>query len=64
MKLKDVLAVISGGTRIEIYADLETVFSGKMAEITKTEWDQRVGSYMDREVYRINTVDGLITLAV
>lgn len=64
MKLRDVLATISGGTPIRIFAGCTTIFSGKMAEITKKEWNLKVGGYMDCEVFRMNTVNGAITLAI
>lgn len=64
MKLKDVLAVISGGTHIKIYADLKLIFKGEMAAIQKTVFEETVGPHLDSEVYRLNTVDGYITIAV
>lgn len=60
MKLKDVLAVISGGT----HADLKLIFKGEMAAIQKTVFEETVGPHLDSEVYRLNTVDGYITIAV
>lgn len=64
MKLNDVLSVISGGTYIIIYADLKEVFCGKMTHVNKKEWDKYMSDYVDREVIRINTMNGAITIAV
>lgn len=50
MKLHEVLSVISGGTKITIYADCTTIFSGKMAEVTKEKWKEDVETYLDCEV--------------
>lgn len=64
MKLNNVLSVISGGTYIKIYVGCNNVFSGKMAEVNKAQWDKFMGEYLDCEVIRINTIDGAITIAV
>lgn len=64
MKLHEVLSVISGGTKLVIYADCANVFSGKMADIAKKKWDEDVGMYLDYEVIRLNVVDKAITIAV
>ena len=64
MKLKDVLSIISGSTKIRIFAGCIEIFYGKMAEVTKSEWDKNVGIYLECEVIRLNTVNGAITIAV
>lgn len=64
MKLRDVLNVIGGGTDIRIYAGCLSVFHGKMCDAKKASWNEHVGTYMDCEVIRLNTVDGAITIAV
>jgi len=64
MTLKDVLAVISGGTNIVIYVGCITAFYGKMAETTKEYWKENIEMYMDCEVIRINSVNNAITIAV
>lgn len=64
MKLHEVLSVISGGTKITIYADCVTIFSGKMAETTKEKWREDVETYLDCEVIRLNIVNDAITIAV
>lgn len=64
MELKNILAVISGGTPIRISVDCKDVFAGCMADTLKSDFNIVVGPYLDREVYRINTIDGFITLAV
>ena len=64
MKLWNILAVIGGDTRIIIYGGHKELFNGKMCEASKTEWDTKVGEYMNNEVIRVNTKDGVITIAV
>lgn len=66
MELKNILSVISGGTGIQIFADLKSIFCGCMCEIKKEEFDRCVGEYLERKVYRINYNDEkkVITLAV
>lgn len=64
MKLYEVLSVISGSTKITIYADCANVFSGKMAETTKEKWKEDVETYLDCEVIRLNVADNTITIAV
>lgn len=64
MKLIDVLNIISGGTPIKISVDCKDVFAGCMADTLKVDFNNIVGPYLDREVYRLNTMDGFITLAV
>lgn len=62
--LRDILSVISGGTHIIIYADFVEVFNGKMCNVSKNEWENKMYTYMNREVIRVNTVDGAITICV
>lgn len=64
MKLWNILAVISGSTHIIIYDGCAEVFNGKMCEVTKTEWEEKMERYMDNEIIRVNTIDGAITIAV
>ena len=64
MKLQEVLDAISGGTPVKISADCKDIFAGCMADTLKIDFDRVVGPYLDRDVYRINTMDGFITLAV
>lgn len=64
MKLHEVLSVISGGTKIIIYADCITIFSGKMAETTKEKWKEDVETYLDCEVIKLNIANDAITIAV
>ena len=64
MKLRNILDVISGGTNIIIYVGCIKIFNGKMCEVSKTEWDEKIDIYMDCEVIRINTVNGAITIAI
>jgi len=58
------LNVISGGTDIRIYVGCLSLFHGKMCNVKKDDWDERIGIYMDCEVIRLNTVDNAITIAV
>ena len=64
MKLHNVLNVISGGTNIRISANCKVIFSGQMSNVKIDDWTEIIGPYLDDEVYRINTVDGYITIAV
>ena len=64
MTLENVLNVISGGTPIRISANFKDIFQGCMADVLKTDFKMIVGPYLDEEVYRINTIDGVITIAV
>lgn len=64
MKLHEALSVISGGTKIIIYVDCITIFSGKMAETTKEKWKEDVETYLDCEVIRLNVANDAITIAV
>lgn len=64
MKLHEVLSVISGSTKIIIYADCITIFSGKMAETTKEKWKEDVETYLNCEVIRLNIANDAITIAV
>ena len=64
MKLQDVLNVISGGTPIRISANCKDIFAGCMADVLKVDFNNVVGPYLNDDVYRINTMDGFITLAV
>ena len=64
MKLWNILAVISGGTHIIIYVGCAEVFNGKMCEVSKTEWDEKMDKYMNEEIIRVNTINGAITIAV
>ena len=64
MKLYEVLSVISGSTKITIYAGCITIFSGKMAETTKEKWKEDVETYLDCEVIRLNVANDAITIAV
>ena len=64
MKLWNILAVISGGTHIIIYDGLAEVFNGKMCEVSKTEWDEKMDGYMNNDIIRVNTIDGAITIAI
>lgn len=64
MKLYQILTVISGGTHIIIYSGCAEVFNGKMCEVSKTDWDEKMDIYMNEEVIRVNTIDGAITIAV
>ena len=70
MTLENVLSAISGGTKIVIHAHMKEIFRGCMADVSdegpmsKEDWYRIVGPYLREEVYRINTVDGFITLAV
>jgi hypothetical protein len=62
--LCEVLSVISGGTKITIYAGFTTIFSGKMTETTKEKWKEDVETYLDCEVIRLNIANDAITIAV
>ena len=42
MKLHEVLSVINGGTKIIIYSDCITIFSGKIADATKEKWKEDI----------------------
>lgn len=66
MELKNILSVISGGTGIQIFADLNSIFCGCMCEISKEEFDRCVEKYLERKVYRINYDERkrVITLSV
>ncbi len=64
MKLWNILSVISGGTHIIIYDGCTEVFNGKMCEVSKTEWNEKVEKYMNCDIIRVNTIDGAITIAV
>jgi len=64
MKLYNILSVISGGTHIIIYDGCAEVFNGKMCEVSKTEWDEKMDRYMNNDIIRVNTIDGAITIAV
>ena len=64
MKLHEVLSVISGGTKLVIYADCINVFSGKMADVTKEKWNKDIGTFLNEEVIRINIKNDSITIAV
>lgn len=64
MKLWNILSVISGGTHIIIYDGCMEVFNGKMCEVSKTEWNEKVEKYMNCDIIRVNTIDGAITIAV
>jgi len=64
MKLWNILSVISGGTHIIIYDGCMEVFNGKMCEVSKTEWNEKVENYMNCDIIRVNTIDGAITIAV
>lgn len=64
MKLCEVLSVISGSTKIIIYAGCSTIFFGKMAETTKEKWKEDVETYLDCEVIRLNVANNAITIAV
>lgn len=64
MKLWNILSVISGGTHIIIYDGYAEVFNGKMCEVSKTEWNEKVENYMNCDIIRVNTINGAITIAV
>lgn len=64
MTLQSVLDVISGGTPIKISVDCKDVFAGCMADTLKVDFNRVVGHALNREVYRLNTIDGFITIAV
>ena len=64
MKLYNILSVISGGTHIIIYDGCAEVFNGKMCEVSKTEWNEKMDRYMNNDIIRVNTIDGAITIAV
>ena len=64
VKLKDLLEKIGGGTYIWIYVDNKEMFAGKMCAVSKSKWDKIMGEYMDRDIIRLNTTNGAITIAV
>lgn len=64
MKLYNILSVISGGTHIIIYDGCVEVFNGKMCEVSKTEWNEKMDRYMNNDIIRVNTINGAITIAV
>lgn len=64
MKLWEILAVISGGTHIIIYDGCAEVFNGKMCEVKKSVWKENMNERIIKDVIRVNTIDGAITIAV
>ena len=64
MKLWNILAVISGDTHIIIYDGYAEVFNGKMREVTKTAWEEKMDKYMNEDIIRVDTIDGAITIIV
>ena len=64
MTLKNVLDVISGGTPIRISANCKDIYVGCMADTLKVDFNRIVGPYLGEEVYRLNTIDNMITIAV
>lgn len=63
MTLRNVLETISGGTKIKIHIDCNEVFSGCMSDITKEEFNNLIGENINNTVYRLNTMDGYLTIA-
>lgn len=63
MTLQNILNIISGDTPIKIIVDFKVIFAGCMSDTTKTNFNIIVGPYLSREVYRLNTMDGFITIA-
>lgn len=60
--LNDIVEVMSDGTDVEIFADLEKVYFGQLANMPKSEYEK----YKNRTVYRINInkSEKCITVAV
>ena len=65
MELGNVLKTIGGGTRIQIFAEGQSIFCGCMCEILQADFERLIEKYSKNKVYRINynKDNGAITLA-
>ena len=64
MKLRELTNVIDGTISIMIYNGPKTVFNGAMHSISKEDWDNAVGNYMDYDVLSINLMCGILIIAI
>lgn len=60
MTLGNILNTISGGTKIRIIVDHNSIFNGYLVDSKSEEYIQ---IYFDRKVYRINVDENTIVLA-
>ena len=60
MTLRNALNTISGGTSIRIFVNCKEIFSGCMSENNSKNI---IEEYLDNEVYRINVIKNIITIA-
>lgn len=50
MTLNDIVEVMSGGTKVEIFADCERVYFGLLSDMPKSKYEK----YKNRLIYKIN----------
>lgn len=64
MKLSDVLSVIDDNTFIIIYFMRTKIFHKEKCKVYRFEYYGRMEKYLDKEVIRIDTVDGAVAIYI
>ena len=64
MKLKDALLRFNNHMPIRIFCGCQTLFNGSKSDVSKQEWDQRVGPYMECNVLNEIVINGRMTFAI